>query len=105
MELTKSTIINNFEWILAQQFALDILKINNYLETMKKIVTELNELDIPIIKINADEIIYKPRQSDFINHEYFPIYELFIKINSIQENKLTYLPNIIGIYLLIESKN
>jgi hypothetical protein len=101
MELTKSTIINNFEWVLAQQTAVDMLKLAGLYEKILEITEELRDLDIPAIDITPEELMNDNHKGSIYNS----VYRLFQQLNSIQTNKLTYLPNLVGVYLLIRSKN
>jgi hypothetical protein len=98
MDISKSTIINNFEWLLAQQTAVDMLKLDGLHDLLVEATDQLKALELPTIDTHPEELLEKPVHS---NHHYYPIYALFQRLNSIQTNKLTYLPNIVGIYLLM----
>ena len=97
MDITKSLIINNFEWILAQQTTADILKMSNLHQSLLYCLNTLKELDIPDIHTNPDEYLPTSHQ----NHHVYPLYKFFIELNNIQSNRLTYLSNIVGIFLIM----
>ena len=92
-QITKQTIINNFEWISNNQVIMDILELqglkNYFMEISQQIKESLPE-DL-IIKVNLDELS---------SYEGSSLYNIFRELNSIQTNKQTYLPNMLGIFLM-----
>jgi len=91
--ISKQTILNNFEWIQNSQVAMDMLEIN-------VLRNEFNEIYELIKKLLPDDLVI---DADILELEYYNggrLYNLFKSLNSIKSNKDTYLPNIVGIYLI-----
>ena len=99
MEIEKSLILSNFQWVLAQQTMVDMLKILGLYEEMLDAYERLGTMDIMIIYSEYPEY---PRKLD---GKYSRIYELFWNLDAVSENKNTYLPNLCGLYLLNNLKN
>ena len=97
MDISKSLIINNFEWILAQQTAVDILKIHNLHHNLAECSNIIKDLDIPDIHTSHNEYSLEKNRE----HPYYSLFKLFYHLNEIQENQNTYLPNLVGIYLIM----
>ena len=93
IEITKQTIVNNFEWVSNNQVTMDILELQGLKNDLNKISGQIKELlpDNFIIKVNLDELS---------TYEGSDLYNLFRELNSIKTNKQTYLPNMLGIYLI-----
>ena len=93
IHITKQTIVNNFEWVSNNQVTMDILELQGLKNDLNKISGQIKELlpDNFIIKVNLDELS---------TYEGSDLYNLFRELNSIKTNKQTYLPNMLGIYLI-----
>jgi hypothetical protein len=92
-KITKQTIINNFEWICNNQVAMDMLEIHGLMNDFKVISRQIKELlpDDLLVKVNLEELS---------NYDGSRLYKIFRELNNIQKNKQTYLPNMLGIYLM-----
>jgi len=92
-EITKQTIVNNFEWIYNNQVTMDILKIQGLKNYFEEILDHIKQLlpDDLIVKVNLEQLTM---------HNGSSLYNLFRELNSIQTNNQTYLPNLLGIFLI-----
>jgi hypothetical protein len=99
-QITKQTIVNNFEWISNNQVTMDILELQGLKNDFEEISRKLKDSlpDNLIISVNLDELS---------SYEGSSLYNIFSRLNSIKKNKQTYLPNMLGIYLIeqMEKKN
>jgi len=93
IQITKQTIVNNFEWVSNNQVTMDILELQGLKNDFNKISGQIKELlpDNFIIEVNLDELSA---------YDGSDLYNLFRELNSIKTNKQTYLPNMLGIYLI-----
>lgn len=103
MIINISTIINNYEWVINNQIAMDIIKLFGF-ETQlynvyKKILKLKNNQDKIQINTNITMDFIKDNK-DKILLEYLAIFDFFYELNKIQINKNTYLPNLYGILLI-----
>ena len=96
--IDKSTIINNFEWFNGP--AKDLIEYNGLLDVFNYVQEELK--NIPEMNINIDSFDYQIKKP---SKPIEKLYDMFWKLNEQKENKYTYLPNLIGIYLIIQNQN
>ncbi len=93
LNVSKQLIINNFEWIINNQVAMDMLEI----EGLKADLLDMFE---NIKKIIPDDLVVEGDLLDFDNYDGSRLFHFFSRLNSIQSNMDTYMPNLIGIYLI-----
>ncbi len=91
--ISKQIIINNFEWIKNNQVAMDMLAIEG-------LRVDLIEISEQIHQLIPDDLVVKGELLELDNYKGGHLFELFSRLNSIQKNKNTYLPNLVGIYLI-----
>jgi len=92
--ITKSTIINNFDWINGP--AMDLLDVMGFRTTFENTVNILREM--PDMSIDTDVLKNKIKSP---KNDTERLYNLFWELNERQNNKYTYLPNLVGMYLII----
>jgi len=102
MKINNSTIINNFEWILNNQIAMDIIKLLGFQEQLydaSKEIRKIGKLDIDNITIE-----YITTHKKLILIKYLGIFDLFYELNLLQKNQNTYLPNLYALILISTNK-
>jgi len=92
-QITKQTIVNNFEWIINNQVTMDILELQGLKNDFKEISRELKD-SLP------DDLLVKVNLEELSTYDGSRLYNIFRELNNIQTNKHTYLPNMLGIYLM-----
>jgi len=95
MIVSKTIILNNFEWIKNTQSTMDIIRFLGFYDsfiTAYKIIQnlELSDIDITL------EYIDKNKNTG----SYQGIFDLFYEMNRIQKNRNTYLPNLYGLIII-----
>ena len=106
MIISISMIINNYEWILNNQIAIDIVKLLGFQNQLHTALKEIRNIAKLHQNIN-DELINKDITMEYISDnkkqilvEYNGIFDFFYELNKIQKNKNTYLPNLYGLLLI-----
>ena len=96
MIITKELIIQNLEYLNNTQPFKHFLLAENIYNTLPEIIKSINNVDIPPIKTNFNDLsLYNPAGNTI---EKF--YNIIYKITSSIENKNTYLPTLVGTYLI-----
>jgi hypothetical protein len=93
LNITKRLIINNFDWIINNQVAMDMLEIEGLRDDLLENYEQIKIL-IP------DDLVVEGDLLELDAFEGSHLYNYFIRLNSIQTNKDTYLPNLVGIYIV-----
>ena len=93
LNVNKQLIINNFEWIINNQVAMDMLEI----EGLK---TDLLDMYENIKTLVPDDLVVEGDLLEFDNYDGGRLFHFFTSLNSIQVNTDTYMPNLVGIYLV-----
>lgn len=93
LNITKRLIINNFDWIINNQVAMDMLEIEGLHDDLLENYEQIKTL-IP------DDLVIEGDLLELDAFEGSHLYNYFIRLNSIQMNKDTYLPNLVGIYMV-----
>jgi hypothetical protein len=93
LNITKRLIINNFDWIINNQVAMDMLEIEGLRDDLLENYEQIKIL-IP------DDMVVEGDLLELDAFEGSHLYNYFIRLNSIQMNKDTYLPNLVGIYIV-----
>ena len=93
LNITKRLIINNFDWIINNQVAMDMLEIEGLRDDLLENYEQIKTL-IP------DDLVIEGDLLELDAFEGSHLYNYFIRLNSIQMNKDTYLPNLVGIYMV-----
>ena len=93
LNITKRLIINNFDWIINNQVAMDMLEIDGLRDDLLENYEQIKIL-IP------DDLVVEGDLLELNAFEGSHLYNYFIRLNSIQMNKDTYLPNLVGIYIV-----
>jgi hypothetical protein len=93
LNITKRLIINNFDWIINNQVAMDMLEIEGLRDDLLENYEQIKIL-IP------DDLVVEGDLLELDAFEGSHLYNYFIRLNSIQMNKDTYLPNLVGIYIV-----
>jgi len=108
MKINSSMIVNNFEWIVNNQIAMDIIKLlgfqtqfNDAYKEIRKLPKVYNNDNIPGNQDITMEYINNHKNK--VLSEYLGIFDLFYELNSKQKNKNTYLPNLYGLLLISHS--
>jgi hypothetical protein len=96
--VNKSLIINNFEWIINNQIAMDMFKLDGLENDLLEVYSKIKKF-IPD-DLNVDGDLYELEQCD--SGKYYRLYNYFKNLTKIQKNKDTYLPNLVGIYLVMK---
>ncbi len=110
MIITISMIVNNYEWIVNNQIAMDIIKLLGFqlqFNDAYKEIRKITKSDNNTYQILSDEDItmeYIIVRKNKILTEYRGIFDLFYELNSRQKNKNTYLPNLYGLLLISNTK-
>jgi hypothetical protein len=109
MKINSSMIVNNFEWIVNNQIAMDIIKLLGFQTQFNDAYKEIRKL-VKAHRNDNDIFGYEDITMEYINNhknkvlsEYLGIFDLFYELNSKQKNKNTYLPNLYGILLISHS--
>lgn len=106
MILNKQIIVNNFEWIIHSQPAVDIINVFGFgeqlMEVYNKIVDFVDQSDVNNRFVNGIDWDSLPES---IPGDFSGIYDLFHEMNKIQNNKNTYVPNLAGIILASKYRN
>jgi len=97
--INKAIIVNNFEWIRNNQVAMDILKIEGLQQDFIAIDEKIKTL-IPDTELNFEGNLVELEKYD--GGTYSKLYSYFKRLNQIQKNQNTYMPNLAGIYLVMK---
>jgi hypothetical protein len=97
--INKAIIVNNFEWIRNNQVAMDILKIEGLQQDFIAIAEKIKTL-IPDTELNFEGNLGELEKYD--GGTYSKLYSYFKRLNQIQKNQNTYMPNLAGIYLVMK---
>ena len=97
--INKTVIVNNFEWIRNNQVAMDILKIEWLQQDFIAIAEKIKTI-IPDTELNFEGNLVELEKYDGGN--YSRLYSYFKRLNQIQKNQNTYMPNLAGIYLVMK---
>jgi hypothetical protein len=97
--INKAIIVNNFEWIRNNQVAMDILKIEGLQQDFIAIAEKIKTL-IPDTELNFEGNLVELEKYD--GGTYSKLYSYFKRLNQIQKNQNTYMPNLAGIYLVMK---
>ena len=98
ISVSKSLIINNFEWIINNQIAMDMFKLARLQNDLLEVYSKIKELIPDDLIVDGD--LYELDKCN--GGKYYSLYDYFKNLTKIQENKGTYLPNLVGIYLVIK---
>ena len=96
--VSKSLIINNFEWIINNQIAMDMFELAGLKNDLLEVYNKIKEIIPDDLNVYGD--LYELEQCD--SGKYYSLYNYFKNLTKIQKNKDTYLPNLVGIYLVIK---
>jgi hypothetical protein len=109
MKINSQMIVNNFEWIVNNQIAMDIIKLLGFITQFNDVYKEIRKL-AKAHKNNNDifdnediTMEYITTNKNKVLPEFLGIFDLFYELNSKQKNKNTYLPNLFGILLISQS--
>lgn len=100
--INKATIVNNFEWIRNNQVAMDMLEVAglkfdfiDVAEKIKKIIPDTDQ------HFHGDLV----ELEKYNGGDYAQLYSYFKRLNHIQTNPNTYMPNLAGIYFVAKLTN
>jgi len=97
--INKEVIVNNFEWILNNQVAMDMLDVAGLQLDFITISEKIKTL-IPDTELKFEGNLKELKKYDGGN--YSRLYTYFKRLNQIQKNPNTYMPNLAGIYLVMK---
>ena len=106
MKINISMIVNNFEWIVNNQIAMDIIKLigfqTQFHDAYKEIrtIAKLDKNDNVMLSNEDITMEYITIHKNKVLPEYRGIFDLFYELNNKQKNKNTYLPNLYGLLLI-----
>jgi hypothetical protein len=95
--INKATIVNNFEWIRNNQVGMDMLEVaglkSNFIAVAEKIKTIIPDTELSF----QGDLVELEKYDGGVNSQ---LYSYFKRLNHIQKNPNTYMPNLAGIYLV-----
>ena len=98
ISINKSTIVNNFEWVRNNQVAMDMMEVaglkSDFIAISEKIKAIIPDTEL-LIEGNLVEL------EKYNGGDYSQLYSYFKRLNHIQKNPNTYMPNLAGIYLVV----
>jgi hypothetical protein len=97
ISVSKSLIINNFEWIINNQIAMDMFELSGLKNDLIEVYDKIKEFVPDDLIVDGD--LYELENCNI--GKYYSLYNYFKNLTKIQKNKDTYLPNLVGIYLVI----
>ena len=97
LSVSKSLIINNFEWIINNQIAMDMFELAGLQNDLIEVYNKIKEFIPDDLIVDGD--LYELENCNI--GKYCSLYNYFKNLTNIQNNKDTYLPNLVGIYLVI----
>ena len=110
MKITISMIVNNYEWIVNNQIAMDIIKLLGFITQFNDVYKEIRKL-AKAHKNNNDIIDNEEITMEYITvnknkvlPEFLAIFDLFYELNNKQKNKNTYLPNLYGLLIISDTR-
>ena len=107
MKINISMVINNFEWIVNNQIAMDIIKLLGFQTQLNEAFRDIRKIakidKYKNIIVNEDITMeYIEIHKNKVLSKYQGIFDLFYELNRAQKNKNTYLPNLYGLFLISE---
>ncbi len=96
ISVSKSLIINNFEWIINNQIAMDMFELSGLKNDLIEVYDKIKEFIPDDLIVDGD--LYELENCNI--GKYCSLYNYFKNLTKIQKNKDTYLPNLVGIYLV-----